>query len=165
MWPVVRHPAARISEIVWILTERDGGSISNGAELLATGGCSTIGLQSFDLRVGIGAEHLPASERALFCREHQAVVLHEVSIRIRHEETAIGWRVHEHAYRYDPAVGLGQRTRVVSVLATHIGPSDIVAAGLADISNRYRQPASEFPIDTNGILIGFRRACVRIDEQ
>src|SRR5262249_42885233 len=157
------QPPARVGEVVWILTERNRCRICNRAELWAARGCSAVGLQPIDLRVSIRAEGLPSFERALFASDDESVVPYEVAVRIRHQEATIGCGVHEYAHRHTPAVG--QRSRLFPILATHVRPSDVVAAGLVAICHRSRQPPTNLGIDAYRIFIGSRRAGFGINKE
>ena len=88
-------------------------------------------------REGIGAERLPAVGPAFFDDGHEAVVGQRVAVGIRQQEAASGGAVDEH--RTPARAAVGERPRLLAILAADVRPSDEVVALLAHVRDRHRE--------------------------
>ena len=159
---IVWQPAVRVGEIVGIAPERQVGE-RHGAALRARCRRPAGGLQPGVSRQRVRAKRLPAAGVAFFHGQDEAVVRHRVAVGIRQQKPSSGRAVDEREHGYGGAVG--QRWTRLTILTADVRPADEIGAVLADVGDRHRQPATDFAIHANGVLVGVRCAYSWIEQQ
>ena len=157
---IVGQAAAGVGEIVRILPERDpwrerGGRRTHGGDLRARGGRPARRLQPVRPRQRVGPKRLPAAGPASLDGDDQTVVRQRVVLGIRQPKAAFLRRGGQPQHLHNPAVG--QLCRLFEITTSDFLPPDEVAAVLADVRDRYREPPTDLAIQANRVLIGVRR--------
>ena len=144
-----------VGEIVRILPERDpwrerGGRGAHGGDLRACGGRPARRLQPVRPRQRVGPKRLPAAGPASLDGDDQAVVGQRVVVGIGQPKAASLRRGGQPPHLHNPAVV--QLCRLVRDTASDFLPADEVAAVLADVRDRYREPSTDLAIQANRVL-------------